>query len=182
VNPGAYLVLQATRRARSLVGTGAIPAADWEDARQELLLDLLRRAPKFDPARGDWSGFIYGIMRNHATVLVTRIGRLAQREILTGDIEFDNGDWTHRTISTDSTRAIELMISAKRAVASLPIPLGMLALYLTHLSVVEISAQTGKSRSRIYRMIRRIRRAFVDSGLGPQSDSMVSSRCLNHLR
>jgi len=161
-----HALRHASCRANHLVRSGAIPAADWEDARQELLLDLLQRERKFDPARGDWAGFIHGIMRNHATILATRMKRRAQHEILVDHNDAD-GDWMlPALVSANPVGAIELRIDVQRVVAGLPMPLKRVAFELTELSVVEICALMGKSRSRIYQMVGRIRVAFIEAGIG----------------
>src|SRR6202050_5054919 len=36
-----------------------------EDVTQEVFMTLIRDAKKFDPARGTFSGFLFGIARNH---------------------------------------------------------------------------------------------------------------------
>ena len=67
-----YILQQASCRASLLVATAGFCPDDWHDLRQELVLDCLRRSRKFDPARGDWQGFVRGIVRNCSSVLVTR--------------------------------------------------------------------------------------------------------------
>lgn len=62
----AFLALYRRRQAGlyrfALRMTGSHAAA--EDAVQETFLELLRRAAKYDPARGSVSAFLYGIARN----------------------------------------------------------------------------------------------------------------------
>ena len=79
IDPCAYVIQQATKRAKSLAASGAVRWADWEDARQDLILDYLRRSPRFDPARGELAGFIYGVMANHSAVLFARMIRWRRR-------------------------------------------------------------------------------------------------------
>src|SRR3954447_2660391 len=80
-----YILQQASRRASLLVATAGFRSDDWEDLRQEMVLDCLRRSPKFDPSRGDWPGFVRGVMRNRAAVLVMRERRRGL-EILRDDL------------------------------------------------------------------------------------------------
>ena len=70
-----YIIQQASCRASRLVAMAGFRSHDWEDLKQEMVLDLLRRAPKFDPARGNWQGFVRGVVRNYAAVLMMRDGR-----------------------------------------------------------------------------------------------------------
>src|SRR5688572_21995222 len=81
-----YILQQASCRASLLVATAGFRSDDWEDLRQEMVLDCLRRSPKFDPSRGDWQGFVRGVVRNHAAVLVIRRHRTARREVLADDL------------------------------------------------------------------------------------------------
>jgi RNA polymerase sigma-70 factor (ECF subfamily) len=48
-----FVLRQAEIRASRIVGATGYMPDDWEDLRQELLLDYVRRQPRFDPARGD---------------------------------------------------------------------------------------------------------------------------------
>ena len=59
----------ARRIARSL----GLAAADVADLRQELLLELVRRADAFDPSRAAWATFIDMIIRHAADGLAARL-------------------------------------------------------------------------------------------------------------
>lgn len=56
------------------------------DLQQELVLNLLQRAPQYNPARSEWWAFVRGVMWNHATVLANRHRRLTQQEVLFEDL------------------------------------------------------------------------------------------------
>jgi len=171
----AYIAQQASCRARLLVATAGFKSDDWEDLRQEMVLDCLRRSPKFDPSRGDWQGFVRGVVRNHAIVLVTRRHRTAQRDILADDLSFketragddpiDILDGVHRC---EFEAALHMAIDVGRVLDGLPPQLQTLALLLGELPVLEVCAKTGKSRSRVYQMTRQLREAFVRAGFRPR--------------
>ena len=78
-----YIFQQASCRASLLVTSAGFRSDDWEDLKQEMVLDVLRRSPKFDPARGDWQGFVRGVVRNHAAVLVMRERRRGRKSSVT---------------------------------------------------------------------------------------------------
>jgi DNA-directed RNA polymerase specialized sigma24 family protein len=173
-----YLLQQASCLASLLVTTAGFPRDEWPDVRQELISDCLRRSPKFDPSRGDWEGFVRGVMRNHAKVLIKRRHRRMQREVLAGDISHHDagaGDVETRedpkTVSGgrhEIEAGIQLSIDIRRLINSMPPKLQEIALRLTESSVLEVSAQTGRSRSGVYKLTRQMRPMFVQAGLGPR--------------
>ena len=70
-----YMLEQATCRAHFLVNRTGLPQDDWEDLRQEFVLDCLQRAPGFNPARGEWRAFVRGVIRNRSAVAARRESR-----------------------------------------------------------------------------------------------------------
>jgi len=62
----------AARRLRRRLG---LPACDREDLGQDLLIDLLRRLPAFDPDRGSLGAFAGLILRNQSSRISIRIMR-----------------------------------------------------------------------------------------------------------
>ena len=169
----SYVLQQASCRASLLVATAGFSSDDWEDLRQDIVLDLLRRAPKFDPNRGDWQGFVRGVTRNHSTVLVTRHRRRA-REVLAEDLvdrdESGVGDPNaalHNRLCSDAVAELHLRLDVYRVLASLPPRLRRLALLLAQMPVKDVCERMGKSRSRVYQMTLEIRKVFVGAGLAP---------------
>ena len=170
-----YILQQASCRASLLVATAGFRSDDWEDLRQEIVLDCLRRSPKFDPSRGDWRGFVRGVVRNHATVLATRRYRSVQREVLAEDLS--HGEVETADDPPDHLRAghkheieagLQMSIDVQRVLNGLPPQLQNLALLLSELPMLEAGAKTGKSRSRVYQMTRQLRDAFVRAGFRPR--------------
>jgi RNA polymerase sigma-70 factor (ECF subfamily) len=171
-----YIVQQASRQAGSLVRTASFPVHDFDDLRQDLLLDLVRRLSKFDPNRGDWQGFVGGVVRNHATVLATRRYRRAQQEVLADDWFNDDRGSLEYLRSYDPVDQLHLRLDVARVVSQLAPPLQALTLLLAVIPVGEIPSAIGKSRSRVYQMIRQIRLAFIGADLGPTSSRSVGSK------
>jgi RNA polymerase sigma-70 factor (ECF subfamily) len=170
----AYVLQQASYRASLLVATAGFTSDDWEDLRQEMLLDCLRRSPKFNPSRGAWEGFVRGVVRNHATVLVTRRHRRARREVLAEDLshyEAGTPDDLDGPLGASRKHEIEaglqMSIDVHRVLKGLPPELQNLALLLSELPMLEAGAKTGKSRSRVYQMTRQLRDAFLRAGFRP---------------
>jgi DNA-directed RNA polymerase specialized sigma24 family protein len=168
-----YVVQHANCRASVLVTTAHFATDDWEDLRQEILLDYLHRAPRFDSVRGDWAGFVRGVMRNHAMVLFKRWRRHARWEIQVSDFGHDSEQTDLETNilddlpSDNDMKSLLLSIDVRRLLEQLQPQLKVLADLMVELPVGEIPIRIGKSRSRVYQMIRELRTAFVEAGLHP---------------
>jgi RNA polymerase sigma-70 factor, ECF subfamily len=176
-----YVLQQASCRASLLVATARFTPDDWGDLRQELVLDCLRRSPKFDPTRGDWHGFVRGVMRNHATVLAVRKRRRCQREFLAGDLLQNQPGTGDAPITTfeeslmcNFDQALQTSIDLERVLGKVPAPLRILAFLLSEMSVKEISKRTGKSRSRVYQMTVQLREACLRAGLTPRGRTRIA--------
>ena len=167
----SYPLQQATLRARLAIATAGFRYDEIDDLRQELLLDFLRRSPKFDPTRGEWGGFVRGVMRNQAAALIVRRHRRARHEILAGDLVDPDSEAGESAVfegvCPQDVKALHLSIDVQRVLRRLPVRLQRLACLLAELPVSEVCIVTGKSRSRIYQMIRQLRDAFVQAGLAP---------------
>ena len=178
----SYLFQQASCRASLLVASAGFRSDDWEDLKHEMVLDVLRRSPKFDPARGDWQGFVRGVVRNHAAVLVMRERRRAP-EILSDDLvnredasDADSLDVLDKRASLGVVDALHLSLDVRQVVESLPAHLQSLAGLLVQMPVQDVCRHTGKSRSRVYQMTRQIREAFVRAGVSPVRAARPSER------
>lgn len=182
----SYAIEYASLRARSLAALAGFPPADVEDARQDLLFDCVRRWPRFNSVRGDSDGFIRGVMRHHATVLIARRSRKVRQEVLAEDISAPESESPEDVLDCgrrdDPTKALHVSLDVKRVLRRLPLHLQRLAELLCDLSVAEVCVMTGKSRSRIYQMIWEIRTAFIAAGLGPACDPRFSAGAKCHRR
>jgi DNA-directed RNA polymerase specialized sigma24 family protein len=165
-----YILQQASCQASLLVSTAGFRSDYWEDLKQEMVLDLLHRSPKFDQTRGDWHGFVRGVARNHAAVLVMRERRRAP-ELLSEDLvnredasDADSLDVLDKRPSPATVDALHLSLDVRRVVDSLPAQLQSLAIMLGEMPVHDVCRRTGKSRSRVYQMTRQLREAFDRAG------------------
>ena len=57
-------------KARQLVGQAGFTASDRDDLEQELILDLLRRLPKYDPKRAQRNTFIARVVEHKVATLI----------------------------------------------------------------------------------------------------------------
>ena len=160
-----FVIQQAEIRASRMVGNYGFTREDWEDLRQELLLDYVKRRPRFSPDRGDHRGFAYGVLQNQAAKLAAGKRRGGPR--LQPSPE---ADWSSFVSSNGD---IDLRLDIQAVVSRLPIHLRILARQLSEMDPADVRRQTGRSRSRLYQWIAEIRAAFIEAGLAPagQGDS-----------
>jgi len=154
-----FVIQQAEIRASRMVGNYGFTRDDWEDLRQELLLDYVKRRPRFSPDRGDHRGFAYGVLQNQAA-------KLAAGKRRTGPLSQPNpeADWSS---SVSSNGDIDFRLDIQAVVSRLPIHLRILARQLSEMDPADVRRQTGRSRSRLYQWIAEIRAAFIEAGLAP---------------
>jgi hypothetical protein len=168
-----YILQHASCQARLLVTTAGFGTDDWADLKQEFILDVLRRSPKFDPARGDWQGFVRGVARHHATVLIMRKRRRASevsiQDLMNGEdaSDADALDSLGRRPSGSAVDALDRALDVRRVVERLPDHLQSLTGLLGQMPIQDVCRQTRKSRSRVYQMTRQIREAFLRAGFSP---------------
>ena len=154
-----FVIRQAEIRASRMIGNYGFTRDDWEDLRQELLLDYVERRPRFSPERGDHRGFAFGVLRNRAA-------KLAARECRTRSFAQPGSDANWSTmLSSDGD--LDLRLDVQAVISRLPVHLRIVARQLTEMDAADVRRQAGKSRSRIYQWIREIRAAFVEAGLEP---------------
>lgn len=163
----SFAIQQAGIRASQLVASSGFNRTDWDDLRQDLLLDYLKRSRHYEPGRGDHRGFIFGVVRNRAARLAVQQSR---RPTFIGGVDdtvLAGNPFAENSLSAPA-RSLDLQMDVRRIVASLPEHLREVAALLSQMSVAEIRRETGKSRPRIYQMIGEIRHAFQEAGLAPE--------------
>jgi RNA polymerase sigma-70 factor (ECF subfamily) len=172
-----YLIQQAGLRASLLQTSFGYAADDWDDLRQDMALDCLRRLPRFNPTRGDLRAFVRGVVRNHACVLASRHMRRREVQPLGSDAgtEDDLFDAVSRLeaneiAAEDSWRSLELNIDAQRVLASLPGELRSLAHDLAVMSMFAVRQKNGLTLCRLNRQVNRLRAAFEAAGISPSGN------------
>jgi RNA polymerase sigma-70 factor (ECF subfamily) len=168
-----FIQKRASRHAASLMLCGIYPWQDRDDLQQDLLLDLLQRLRRFSESLGNPRAFAYLVIKNRASVLATRkLRRFDSLDaIICGDDE--NGGSRARfqePEAEDFARTSDIKIEVRRVLDRLPSPERALARNLgSSMTVPEICALTGKSRSGIYKMIGKMRSSFIEQGLKPET-------------
>jgi len=179
-----YAVQLIKYKARQLVGRVGFTESDREDLEQEMVLDLLRRLPKFDPKRAGRNTFIARIVE-HKVATIIEAQKAGMRDYrlcscsLNDRLEDEEGrsiermetidqeDYLRRTgkLSRPMSELRNLSIDLRSAVQTLPPELRELCKRLQTESVTEISRDTGIPRGTIYESIKKLRAIFEDAGL-----------------
>lgn len=179
-----YAVHLIRYKARQLVGRAGFTDSDTDDLEQELMLDLLRRLPKFNPDRARRTTFIARVVKHKiASIIKWQTAGLRDYRLCTcslndrfqdeegGSIErmetMDQEDYLRRTgrLSRPADELCALSIDLQRAISLLPPGLRRLCRRLQRETVTEISRDTGISRSTVYESIKKLRAILNEAGL-----------------
>ena len=181
----AYAVEIIRYKARQLVGQAGFTVADRDDLEQELILDLLRRLPKYDPKRAKRNTFIARVVEHKIANLIEKqtahkrdyrrcpcsLNERFEEEEEGRSVEraetLDQEDYLLRIGvepgAPEELRALALDVAA--VLETLPAELGELCQRLKQETVSEISRDTGVPRASLYERINRLREIFEDAGL-----------------
>jgi RNA polymerase sigma-70 factor (ECF subfamily) len=176
------IIREADAAARRLRRKLSLPICDREDLGQDLLVDLLRRLPAHDTARGSIGAFANIVLRNQSSRIAIRHHR--QRRAQGGTVisldapisgcteplgcmlaEADGLAAWHgqdRSAVDDAETRHDLA----RALGDLPDDMRGLCAALGTCAVPEIVSRTGISRSALYRHIARLRLDLAMRGFG----------------
>lgn len=150
----------AAVRSAAMVRSYGLPKDSRPDLAQEGLLELWRKRTAYDPARGNWRTFAEPVVNNRLVSLVRTIRSskagcfrgepLESAAALAAPLERPDlriGVWQvlDRVAPFDRTVALSLM----------------------NRSVIETGRELGVSRATVYRVIERLRSAFLEAGFGP---------------
>lgn len=174
-----YVMKRAEFKAKQVVGRN--PAlGEAEDVQQNLIVDVLRRLPKYNGDRAGVKTFICRVIDHKiATLLESHEaacrGNGCTKESLDDWVRDETGTWVRRdtTVDVACSRAHagvasgsdqgqrELEMDVASVMASLPPRQRKLCAMLRTKTPSEISRETGMSRSVIYKHIADIRAAFL---------------------
>jgi RNA polymerase sigma-70 factor (ECF subfamily) len=158
-----------------------------EDVTQEVFLVLMDRASRFDPGRGSFASYLYGITRNHVLRRITR-ERIFTPFLDDGDaVRTDSRDALHQPPDPlcNLTRK-ETVESLHQAIMTLPLRYREVVVWceLEELSYAEagrvIGCPTGTVRSRLHRaralLLNKLRDRTSEDARTPK---MGPARCLS---
>ena len=179
-----YAVRLIRYKARRLVGQAGFTPSDREDLEQEMVLDLLRRLPKYNPERAKLNTFIARVVEHKIASLIeaqkagTRDYRrwaCSLNERFEDDVgrsvervdTIDQEDYLLRTgaQSRPTEELSSLAVDVATIIDALPPELRELCRRLKAETVSEISRDTGVPRGTIYESIKKLREIFEDAGL-----------------
>jgi RNA polymerase sigma-70 factor (ECF subfamily) len=185
------IIREADAAAQRLRRKLCLPVWEREDLGQDLLVDLLRRLPAYDPARGSIGAFANIVLRNQSSRIAIRHHRqrraqggsmlsfevpLAGSKEPVGDtLTEDDGlaAWHGQSCSavsvSDEHRALET------ALARLPEEDLRFCAALADRPVSALAAAGFGSRSTLYRRLAELRHVLTAHGLGPAWDDLVAA-------
>lgn len=178
----------AAQRLRRKLG---LPPCEREDLGQDLLVDLLRRLPAYDPSRGSIGAFANIVLRNQSSRIAMRHHRQRRvqggsllslevplagaRESVGDTLTEDDGlaAWHGQTCC--AAAVIELHHALETALARLPAEDRRFCAALAHRSVTTLAAEDFGSRSALYRRLADLRHVLTAHGLGPAWDDFAAA-------
>lgn len=185
------LIDEATAAARRLHRKLALPAADFDDLRQDLLVDLICRLPGFDARRGSIGAFANIVLRNQSSRIAMRHHRQRRaqggsllslevplagtREPVGDTLTEDDGlaAWHGQTCC--AAAVTELHHALQAALARLPAEDRRFCAAVAHRPVTALAAEGFGSRSALYRRLADLRHVLTAHGLGPALDDLAAA-------
>ncbi|MSU92097.1 hypothetical protein GE300_21370 [Rhodobacteraceae bacterium 2CG4] len=169
----------------------SMPVCEREDLGQDLLVDLLRRLPAYDPSRGSIGAFANIVLRNQSSRIAMRhhrqrraqCGSLLSLEVPLAGAREPVGDtlteddglaaWHGQTCCTAAVT--ELHHALQAALARLPAEDRRFCAALAHRPVAALAAEGFGSRSALYRRLVDLRHVLTAHGLGPAWDDLAAA-------
>lgn len=187
----AKLIDEAAVAARRLHRKLVLPAADLDDLRQDLLVDLICRLPGFDARRGSIGAFANIILRNQSSRIALRYHRqrrmgggsmlslevpLAEAKEPIGEtLSEDDGLAAWYGQPTCTYLAFEREHALHCAVSHLSSDQRVLCQALAHRPVAALVADGFASRSSLYRRLADLRHVLTAYGIGPAWDDFAAA-------
>jgi DNA-directed RNA polymerase specialized sigma24 family protein len=164
----AVAMSAANRRAGRLARQVMDPARDRDDYRQDILLDLLQRAHRFDADRGSWGAFVTVVTRNAAlTLLACHVRSVAIESSLADDFADPAGH-----VEAATLLSIDVKSARRRLPPSLCEMLDAIAEEGSVTGAQRIGTQPAAS---FYRALRQLRLRLIAAGLKPSTANVAAS-------
>ena len=185
------LIAEADAAAHRLRRKLVLPAADFDDLRQDLLVDLICRLPGFDARRGSIGAFANIVLRNQSSRIAMRHHRqrraqggsllslelplAGSREPVGETLTEDEGLAAWHGQNCCAAAATELHHALQAALARLPAEDRRFCAALAHRPVTALAAEGFGSRSALYRRLADLRHVLTAHGLGPVWDDFAAT-------
>ena len=185
------IIREADAAARRLRRKLCLPICERQDLGQDLLVDLLRRLPAYDPSRGSIGAFANIVLRNQSSRIAIRHHRQRRaqngsllslevplagtREPVGDTLTEDDGlaAWYGQTCC--AAAVTELHLSLQAALARLPAEDRRFCAALADRPVTALAAEGFGSRSALYRRLADLRHVLTAYGLGPAWDDFAAA-------
>ncbi|AHD01985.1 sigma factor [Leisingera methylohalidivorans] len=186
------IISEANTAARRLRRRLGLPACDREDLGQDLLIDLLRRLPAFDPTRGSLGAFAGLVLRNQSSRIAIRIMR--ERKAQGGgllSLDAPSGPEDQRPLAetigedeglsawhgqvTTAHATTEQYQAVQTGISRLPPEDRRLCAALAHRPISMLVSEGFGSRSTLYRRLADLRHVLTAHGLGPSWDNVAAA-------
>jgi RNA polymerase sigma-70 factor (ECF subfamily) len=185
------IIREADAAAQRLRRKLCLPLCEREDLGQDLLVDLLRRLPAYDPSRGSIGAFANIVLRNQSSRIAMRHHRQRRaqggsllslevplagtREPVGDTLTEDDGlaAWHGQTCC--AAAATERHHALQAALARLPAEDRRFCAALAHRPVTALAAEGFGSRSALYRRLADLRHVLTAHGLGPAWDDLAAA-------
>ncbi|WP_282603045.1 sigma factor [Paracoccus sp. PARArs4] len=185
------IIREADAAAQRLRRKLSLPLCEREDLGQDLLVDLLRRLPAYDPSRGSIGAFANIVLRNQSSRIAMRHHRQRRaqggsllslevplagtREPVGDTLTEDDGlaAWHGQTCC--AAAVTELHHTLQAALARLPAEDRRFCAALAHRPVTALAAEGFGSRSALYRRLADLRHVLTVHGLGPAWDDLAAA-------
>lgn len=187
----ATLIDEADLAARRLHRKLALPAADLDDLRQDLLVDLICRLPGYDACRGSIGAFANTVVRNQSARIALRHHRQCQAQhgpLLSLELPLSGSSVPVGETLADgdglaawhgqyrgAAAKLEARLALSRALARLPETDRRFCAALADRSVSALAAEGFGSRSALYRRLADLRLVLTAHGLGPAWDDLATA-------
>lgn len=185
------IIREADAAAQRLRHKLCLPVCERQDLGQDLLIDLLRRLPAYDPSRGSIGAFANIVLRNQSSRIAMRHHRQRRaqggsllslevplagaREPVGDTLTEDDGlaAWHGQTCCLAAVT--ELHHALQAALARLPAEDRRFCAALAHRPVTALAAEGFGSRSALYRRLADLRHVLTAHGLGPAWDDLAAA-------
>lgn len=166
-------------RAARLARSGAVPGLEAEDIEQELRLDLIRRACRFDPAKSSFDTFADRIITNRIATLASSTKAMRAERVMQSihaPAGEDGGglalsDILPEAASLDPVDEFSLSHGpglkgdVGKLLAALCPTTRQVAIAVSHLTISEAARALGLHRSTVYERLGVIRKTAMELGL-----------------
>ncbi len=185
------LIAEADTAARRLRRKLVLHAADHDDLRQDLLVDLICRLPGFDARRGSIGAFANIVLRNQSSRIAMRHHRQRRaqggsllslevplagaREPVGDTLTEEDGLAAWHGQACCAAAVTELHHALQAALARLPAEDRRFCAALAHRPVTALAAEGFGSRSALYRRLADLRHVLTAHGLGPAWDDLAAA-------